>query len=290
MPQPSPEYGLSSPTDTLDRSRNRKWGFVAKWIVIQGVVNLLVFWALFEGMLFPIEASRRYETRSFRSSDARGRELLMPYRLMRPGRSGGQYPLVVFLHGSGERGSDNLSQLKFLPEQMATSRSRKSYPCFLLAPQCGENLAWALEEEQVAVIALIEQTLNDEPAIDRNRVYLTGLSIGGSGAWRLGARRPDLFAAVVPVCGAGDPGQAKALVSVPIWAVHGSADSVIPVRLTQEMITSIQSCGGQPRYTELQGVDHNSWSFAYEESSGILDWMFQQSRTVNTVETPQPAR
>ena len=290
MPQPSPEYNPSSPTEPLARSGNRKWGFVTKWIVIQGVVNLLIFWALPEGVLFPVDVSRYYDARSFRSINARGRELSTPYRLMRPGQSGGQYPLVVFLHGSGERGSDNLSQLRFLPEQMATARSRKRYPCFLLAPQCGENSAWTLEDKQAAVIALVEQTLKDEPTIDRGRIYLTGVSMGGSGVWQLAVRRPDLFTAVVPVCGAGDPEQAKALVSVPIWAVHGTADEVIPASQSREMISAINSQGGHPKFSELIGVGHDSWKSAYEESNGIIDWMFLQSRTLNTVESPQSAR
>jgi predicted peptidase len=250
------------------------------------LLNLLIFWMLPEGTLFPFDASSRYEARSFSDSSQHASTFVLPYRFMRPATSGGKYPLVVFLHGAGERGTDNLSQLKYLPEQMATAKTRKRHPCFLLAPQCGPNSAWILEDQLTTTLALIEQSIREEPAIDRTRIYLTGLSMGGSGAWRLAARRPELFAAVVPVCGIGDPGQAKALSTVPIWAVHGSADSVILVNYSREMIAAMRSCGGQPHYTELLGVGHNSWSYAYAESSGILDWMFQQSLTAHTSKTP----
>ncbi len=262
-----------------DRTIRRKWTIAAKWLVIQGVVNLLIIWMLPEGTLFPFDASKRYEARTFEYADARGIESAIPYRLMRPVSQKSLSPLVVFLHGAGERGSDNLSQLKYLPEQMATAKLRKRYPCFLLAPQIPTNSAWVLLDQREVIISLIEQTIREEPGIDPTRIYLTGLSLGGSGTWSIAGRRPDLFAAAVPVCGTGNPKLASALSNVPIWAVHGTEDSVIPVRHSREMISGVSDSGGLARLSELPGVGHESWLFAYDDSNGILEWMFKQVRS-----------
>lgn len=124
---------------------------------------------------------------------------------------------------------------------------------------------------------LIEHTL-EQHHIDPDRIYLTGLSMGGFGSWELAARRPDLFAAIVPVCGGGRPDCAESLKNLPLWAVHGSEDTVVLPERSREMITAIQSVGGTPRYTELPGVGHNCWKYAYDPESGILKWMFQQRR------------
>jgi predicted peptidase len=114
------------------------------------------------------------------------------------------------------------------------------------------------------------------PSVDPQRVYLTGFSMGGYGAWGLAARRPDLFAAVVPICGGGDPRWGQALAAVPIWAVHGADDDVVPVRGSRDMIAAIRLAGGQPRYTELPGVRHDSWPQTYGDPQGVVPWMFDQ--------------
>lgn len=281
MLQPPPE-GESSPSPhTMPQripSRWGKWSFVVWWIVIQGLVNLLIIWGLPESVLFQFGIGRHYEARTFQFIDAHSQQATLPYRLMRPGQAEGKSPLVIFLHGSGERGADNQVQLRFLPEQMATTESRTRYPCFLLAPQCAENEVWDQEYQQAATIALIEQTLRDEQDIDHQRIYLTGLSMGGAGTWMLAARRPDLFAAVVPVCGVGDPQRAGVLAPLPIWAVHGTDDEVVPVRCSREMISAITAQGGHPQLTELPGVGHDSWSYTYDPVNGIIDWMFAQVR------------
>jgi predicted peptidase len=119
--------------------------------------------------------------------------------------------------------------------------------------------------------------------IDRRRIYLTGLSMGGFGAWELAARRPELFAAVVPICGGGNVDVADRLVHVPIWAVHGADDTIVKVQTTRRMIAAVRAAGGSPRYTELPGVGHDSWRWTYSDGSGVVAWMFEQ---VN--ERPQP--
>lgn len=196
-------------------------------------------------------------------------------RFLAPLRFGNPVPLVVFLHGSGQRGYDNIQQLQTLPQQLFRT---SSVSCAILAPQCPPQSGWdswipELEE-------LIEQTIRQH-RIDPNRVYLTGLSMGGFGSWELAARRPDLFAAVVPICGGGHPDWAERLKQTPLWAVHGAEDRVVPPEHSRDMIQAIQSAGGTPHYSELPGVGHDSWHLAYAADSDILKWMFQQRRSSN---------
>jgi len=208
------------------------------------------------------------------SADSQVREAL-PYRLMSPAtaKSGEQYPLVVFLHGAGEKGDDNQSQLLGLPEQMAEASWRKLFPCFLLAPQCPTHSYWTSLDDEL--IGLIRDVMDRQP-IDPERVYLTGLSMGGYGCWTLAAKEPKLFAAVVPICGGGDPMTANRLVNIPIWAVHGDADQAVPVEQSRMMIAAIREAGGQPKYTELKGVEHDSWTQTYRDPNGVLKWMLEQ--------------
>jgi len=214
------------------------------------------------------------------------------YRLMKPleGQPGHDFPLLVYLHGAGERGSDNEAQLRYLPCWLATDDDRKKYPCYLLAPQCRANTHWvetprALDRSAPraelgpmmrAVLAAIEDVLLNFP-IDKFRLYLTGLSMGGYGSWDLGTRDAERWAAVAPICGGGDELYADRLVNVPVWAWHGDADDVVPVSRSRVMIDAIRAAGGAPRYTELAGVGHDSWTPAYT-SGELLDWMFAQRK------------
>jgi predicted peptidase len=222
-----------------------------------------------------------------------GGEIRLASRLLRPVtiEAGVRYPLVLFLHGAGERGSDNVSQLKYLPAWLAASECREKYPCFVLAPQCRAEQRWsafnwsdkksspladAPTTDLSGAIAALREVLGSEP-IDPDRVYLTGLSMGGYGSWELAARMPDRFAAVVPICGGGDESQAAKLTHLPIWCFHGDADKVVPVERSRTMVAAIRTAGGEPKYTELPGVGHDSWTYAYRES-GLLDWLFAQRR------------
>jgi predicted peptidase len=216
------------------------------------------------------------------------------YRLLAPEKiePGVKYPLVLFLHGAGERGSDNVKQLMYLPELMATSEYRTKFPCFLIAPQCRDGKQWVevpwgeLESRpmkepshQMNVVMAILEAVQKEQPVDGRRIYLTGLSMGGYGAWDLAMRHPEKFAAVAPVCGGGDEASAKRLVGLPIWAFHGSADNAVPPERSRNMIAAIKKAGGSPKYTELEGVGHNSWTPAYAGPSGLIPWMFQQVRS-----------
>lgn len=216
------------------------------------------------------------------------------YRLLAPDdvQTEAKFPLVLFLHGAGERGVDNKKQLLYLPDVLATEESRKKYPCFAAAPQCPPNMKWVdlpWEEEtskpqppisapMKMVLAILDEVLHTWP-IDPARVYLTGLSMGGYGSWDLAMRRPTHFAALAPLCGGGDESQAGVIKDLPTWAVHGDKDTAVPVARSRNMIKALEAAGGKPKYTELAGIGHNCWTKAYSPDFGLLDWMFQQRRT-----------
>lgn len=237
-----------------------------------------------------------YEERSV--SITEGNETVeFRYRLLRPasvagaGRDGHRYPLVLFLHGAGERGNDNLKQLKYLPTWLADPALRERHPCFVLAPQCRMDERWvdvswadATSTPQpttptidlAAATKALEETLVRE-AIDPARIYLTGLSMGGYGTWDLAARMPDRFAAILPVCGGGDDRVADRIASLPIWCFHGDADTAVPVDRSRTMIAAVKAAGGRPIYSELPGVGHDSWTPAYRDGF-VLDWLFSQRK------------
>ena len=215
------------------------------------------------------------------------------YRVLAPAdvRPGRRYPVVLFLHGAGERGADNLRQLKYLPAWMAEPAMRDKYPCYLIAPQCREgrqwvDVNWSDRESSpqpqrpgadlAAAIAALDAVL-EQDACDPERIYLTGLSMGGYGTWDLAARMPDRFAAAVPVCGGGDEKTAPRLVGLPLWAFHGDADKAVPVERSRTMIAALKAAGGSPRYSELPGVGHDSWTPAYRDPA-VLEWLFSQRR------------
>jgi predicted peptidase len=225
--------------------------------------------------------------------DGQTRTVVIPYRLLRPqaGAPGVRHPLVVFLHGAGERGDDNLAQLKYLPSWLAEPALRQSHPCFVLAPQCRQNHRWAPFDwsdkrsspiaqsptpDLAGAIAALDRVLSAE-SIDPDRVLLTGLSMGGYGSWEWAMRAPERFAALVPICGGGDERQAGRLVNLPIWCFHGAADNVVPVERSRTMVEAIRAAGGSPRYSELPGVGHDSWTPAYRQPE-LLVWLFSQRR------------
>ena len=208
-----------------------------------------------------------------------------PYRLLRPfeGDGRGPRPLLVFLHGVGERGSDNVSQLRYLPTWMCSPEWRARYRAFVLAVQCPDDELWVGSWEDHgtcraihAVENAIEHLIQTEH-IDPSRIYLTGLSMGGYGSWALAAHRPDLFAGVVPICGGGDPGTAERLRGLPIWVFHGTDDDVVPESDSLEMVWALRSAGIPVGYTRLVGVRHDSWTHAYLDE-GAINWLFAQRR------------
>ncbi len=253
----------------------------------------------------PDETVQPFADQTLRYSGGDYKDHEFHFRLLAPPEveQGQRYPLVLFLHGAGERGSDNRAQLLYFPAQMAQTPWREKYPCFLLAPQCPSGKWWArlipggarpatgdtdetsstdqgpppLADELRAVTQMLDRVLAEHP-IDPSRVYLTGLSMGGFGSWHLAATYPERFAAVVPICGGGNPAWAPRLVKLPLWAVHGAADPVVPVARTRVMIEALRAADAEPKYSELEGVGHDSWTPAYSDPMGVVPWMFDQVR------------
>ena len=179
------------------------------------------------------------------------------------------WPVFLFLHGKGERGSDGLAQTR-VGIGPAIREHPERFPCIVVMPQCDPEYMWDGPMEALALAAL-DRTLA-EYAADDAHVVLTGLSMGGRGTWTIGARHADRFCALVPICGWGEPETADALAHMPIWAWHGDADPVVPVDNTRKMADAIRAAGGTVRYTELPGVTHNSWDAAYG-SPELIAWM-----------------
>lgn len=223
-----------------------------------------------------------------------GKDETFKYRLLKPAKveAGKKYPLVLFLHGAGERGDDNKAQLKFLPTWLAEDMNREKFPCYVIAPQCRSGKKWAEVDWSAATstpmaaepgsqmkyaLAALDETIKNEQ-VDESRLYLTGLSMGGYGSWDLAARQPDRFAAVVPICGGGDEKQAAKLTKLPIWVWHGDADKAVKVERSRQMVEAIKAAGGSPKYSELPGVGHDSWSAAYNGKDNCLSWLFEQQK------------
>ena len=219
----------------------------------------------------------------------------LPYRLLKPAETeaGKKYPLVLFLHGAGERGADNAKQLVWFWDAKKPSPMTRpevaAAKAFVLVPQCPDGKQWVdvpwakgsykspeVSEPLKLTLALVDSLLKDLP-IDPDRVYVVGMSMGGYGAFDAVQRRPELFAACVAICGAGDPSKAKVIADVPVWAFHGADDGAVPVAGSRDMVAALKAAGAEPKYTEYPKVGHNSWSPAFAEKE-FWNWIFAQRR------------
>jgi poly(3-hydroxybutyrate) depolymerase/lysophospholipase L1-like esterase len=238
--------------------------------------------------LFAQQPADVYEARTF--SDAAGKTL--NYRLLKPQNydAAQKYPLVLLLHGAGERGDNNVAQLKYGAALFIKPEVREKYACFVVAPQCPAEQKWAdidwtsdaptqppqVSESMGLTLGALE-ALGKEFSIDRDRLYVTGLSMGGYGTWDLITRFPDKWAAAMPICGGGDKAKAALAKNVPIWAFHGVEDPAVKLVRTVEMIGAITAAGGNPLYSEYPYVAHDSWNIAFSEPA-LLPWLFAQKR------------
>jgi predicted peptidase len=230
----------------------------------------------------------RYEARVYKS--AQGESL--PYRLLkpRPYDPAQAYPLVLFLHGMGERGSDNEAQLvNGVSEWLGSDAAMAQYPCFVVVPQCpdGEDSEvaswsnWRPGKPAITTptrLALEAVTaIQQEFHIDPDRLYIGGLSMGGFGTWNVIAEYPDRFAAAAVICGGGDLTKASRIASIPVWIFHGNRDEAVPVKLSRDMFQALLDAGGSPGYTEYPEVGHASWVPALQDAQ-LLRWLFAQKR------------
>ena len=182
-----------------------------------------------------------------------------------------EYPLVLFLHGAGERVQDP-HQAMFHGYMKYVREQGKEYPFIFIAPQCIGNAYWGSYTESLS--AFLDFILETYP-VDRRRVYLTGLSMGGTGTWMFAMARPNTFAAIMPVCGSGIYWNVANLLKTPIYMVHGDCDTCVPISNSVEMLTSINSRGGNAKLKICYGVGHDAWNYAYTDDS-LLEWMLSQ--------------
>ncbi len=235
-------------------------------------------------------------------NQSNGASMALPYRVYFPSgyetaeNADKKYPMLFFLHGHGECGVDNEQQIRVLggPNKLLDDVVSLD-DCIVVAPQtpCNIDDEWipvrhnwytgsraSLGEQTVsmsAAIALLDYFLDNEK-VDRTRVYAAGISMGGYGTWELITRRPEVFAAAIPLCGAGIPSMAETIKDIAIWAFHGEADSTVPVSGTRDMVEALKLVGGNVKATYFKGVGHNCWTNAYA-TDGLVEWLFMQKKT-----------
>jgi predicted peptidase len=185
------------------------------------------------------------------------------------------YPLILFLHGAGETGSDGERQVK-VGLGPAIKKQEKTFPFIAIFPQ-SQKRTWKADSDDgkraLAILAEVQKTYK----VDPQRIYLTGLSMGGYGTWSFATTYPDRWAAIVPICGGGDPSQASKIKNLPCWCFHGDVDKAVPVKRSRDMIEAIKAAGSSPRYSEFPYVGHNSWDPAYATGE-LYSWLLKQQR------------
>jgi predicted peptidase len=186
-----------------------------------------------------------------------------------------EWPVILFLHGAGERGSDGFLQVRVgIGPQLWLNPRR--FPCLVVMPQAPSAGDWSGKYNDLALRAMEE--VIEKYHGDRNRLYLTGLSMGGFGTWDIAANYPERFAAIIPICGGGDPATAPQFKSLPIWVFHGGADNVVPPRFSRDMVAAIKAAGNITiQYTEYPGAGHNSWDRTYANRL-VIEWLLAQKR------------
>lgn len=228
-------------------------------------------------------------------------EQVLPYRMLKPmGDTAATYPLIIFLHGAFEKGTDNQAPLNIGGRFFLRDSIRKNYPAYIVFPQCPAEDSWAyfentidletglakdwvfpFKEKPTDITGLVKAWLDVFLAtgkVDASRVYVMGLSQGGMGVLDMLARYPDIFAAGISICGAGNPETSKLFASKSsLWLLHGSADKVVPAFFSRQYQRRLKKAESDVRYTEYAGVGHDSWGNAFREPD-LMAWLFSKSK------------
>lgn len=193
-----------------------------------------------------------------------------------------KWPLMLFLHGAGERGSD-VNKVKIHGPPKIVEK-KKDFPFIVVSPQCPADSWWRPFE----LNALLDE-IQSQYKVDPDRVYLTGLSMGGFGTWELAMQYPRRFAAIAPICGGGNAVMARRLKDIPVWVFHGDADRVVPVAFSDQMVEALKKAGADVKYTRYEGIDHDSWTKTYANEE-LYQWMLSHKRgEKKTVAAPAAA-
>ena len=202
------------------------------------------------------------------------------------------YPLLIFLHGAGERGSDNLSQLKWGIMNFTSEQNQLKYPAMIIAPQCPGGSNWiepgsdrnavisplgAHPAKPIELLLAMIKKIKAQGQIDTARIYITGLSMGGFGTFDAIEREPGLFAAAVPVCGGGDPTKAGTIAKIPLWLFTGAEDPIVSPEFSLDMLEALWKAGARPGFTMLPEVGHYAWLGAYSDPL-MIEWLFRQHK------------
>jgi len=184
------------------------------------------------------------------------------------------FPLILFLHGAGERGDDlELVKIHGIPKIVEQGQD---FPFIAISPQCPIDKWWVDPWLIEALNALLDQTIANY-RVDESRVYLTGLSMGGFGTWYLSMAYPEKFAAIAPICGGGMPWMAFRIKDVPVWAFHGAIDPVVPVQRSEEIVEALKKIGGNVKFTVYPETGHDSWTETYNNPE-LYKWFLEHSK------------
>jgi predicted peptidase len=180
------------------------------------------------------------------------------------------WPLLLFLHGAGERGNDLELVKKHGPPKIVDHDP--DFPFLVVSPQCRANERWNVAE----LIQLVDESVA-RYRVDAKRIYVTGLSMGGYGTWALCAAYPDRFAAAVPICGGGNPADAPHLRSLPLWVFHGAHDQIVTLQQSERMVRAVEAAGGNVKFTVYPDAEHDSWTMTYDNPD-VYAWLLQHRR------------
>jgi len=241
------------------------------------VCGALVAWSLLAAFAAPgarADAPRPGEQQAEKLKKQVVREITLDYLLFLPQDYGKEadkkWPLMLFLHGAGERGSD-VNKVKIHGPPKIVEK-RKDFPFVVVSPQCPENKWWEPQE----VIALLDE-IQSKYKVDPDRVYLTGLSMGGYGTWETATQSPERFAAIAPICGGGRPYTVRRLKDLPAWVFHGEKDEVVPIKRSEEMVDGLKRAGGDVKFTRYPDAGHDSWTATYNNQE-LYDWLLKHKR------------
>ena len=181
-----------------------------------------------------------------------------------------RFPLIIFLHGSGERGSDIEIVKKHGPPKLIAAG--KDMPFIVVSPQCPSNEGWSVD-----MLNGMYKHITKKYRVDKERVYLTGLSMGGFGTWAWAIDSPGKFAAIAPICGGGDPKKVEAIKGMPTWVFHGGKDNAVPIQRDQEMVDALKALGSDVKFTIYPEAGHDSWTETYDNPE-LYTWFLKHTR------------